>query len=821
MGTVQAQVAGGWDCQQVNGLWHCGVSNEDNSQFIKRSAAQQSRPLHKATANQAAEARIPEPTFIPPMGPTGGTAVDVNKLQPNKPVSVENWSNCAQQPQAEVDRKALMAQSDNTTHIEADAAEAPNKNHIDFTGNVVISRNIQRLTADRANYDKNDELFTASGNVVISEPGVIFRGSRANYFAETRQGRLDDSSYELPTRPAQGRSTSIQFEPGTISLLKPTYSSCPADAEDWVLKAEKMDLYTDEGYGDGKHVVAYFKGIPFAYTPYIRFPLNDQRSSGFLFPSMGYTSKNGFEMDAPWYWNIAPNMDATITPRILTKRGLMLGTEFRYLGENQRGEIYAEWINDRDYDQSRDSEEIAERGDDISRNRGAFSAQHRSRLGSNWYTNVNYNYASDNYYLDDFGNNLRDRSESHLLREAKLGYHGDLFNFSAMAQGYQALVENNNTYSRLPQLLLNGYTQFSPGGFTFGTGFYSEAVRFAKNWEYDVSANEGHRYFLRPYIDMPIRRQYGYIRPKLSIDMVRYDLTDTAVANADEEHSRSTAIFSLDSGLFFDRNVNWFNTALQQTLEPRLFYLYVPHKDQSDFPIFDTAENRFSFNQLFRENRFSGVDRLGDANQLSAAITTRFYDDNSGMELFRASLGQIYYFEDREVQLYGTTVDDDSTSAIAAELASQFLPHWNTSLSIMYDPHESQIDTSAFRLQYKSDPHHIVNFDYTLRDDGTDSENYEQTDISAYWKIAPKWRALGRWNYSLKDSFSLESMLGVEYDSCCYALRLVLSREQDYENDDPDNRIMLQMHFKGLSSIGNISDRKLADDIPGFEPVMD
>lgn len=821
---VQAQVANGWDCRMVNNLWHCGASNEDNSEFLeKRAAIKSTAPTTKARRKQLAE-QIPEATFIPPMGPTGGTAVNVDKLQPSSPVLTEQWSNCANPPAAEVDRATLAAQneSDDSTHIEADAAEAPNKDEIEFTGNVVISRNIQRLTADRANYDKNDELFTASGNVVISEPGVIFRGSRANYFAETKQGRLDNSSYELPTRPAQGRSNSIQFEPGTISLLKPTYSSCPADAESWVLKADKMDLNTDEGYGTGKHVVAYFKGVPFAYTPYIRFPLNDERSSGFLFPSIGYSSKNGADVSVPWYWNIAPNMDATFTPRILSKRGLMLGTEFRYLGENQRGQIYAEFINDSDYDETREAEEIVQRGDDISRNRGAISAQYQARLGDKWFAGGDFNYASDNYYLDDFGNNLKDRSENHLLREGYLRYVGDIFNFSAKAQGYQALVENTNTYSRLPQLLFSGYTQFSPGGYTFGTGFHSEAVRFEKNWDFSGRANEGHRYFLRPFIDMPLRKSYGYIKPKLSLDMVSYDLTETAIVGADEDHSRFTPILSIDSGLFFERDLNLFNTAMQQTLEPRLYYLYVPKEDQDDLPIFDTAENRFSFNQLFRENRFSGIDRLGDANQLTAALTTRFYDDNTGAERFRASIGQIFYFRDREVQLSNNSVAvDESTSAIAAEVASQFLPHWNTSLSLMYDPHESQVDTSTFRLQYKSDPYHIVNFDYTHKDDGFDSENYEQTDISAYWKIAPQWRGLARWNYSLKEKFSLESMLGVEYDSCCYALRLVVSREQDYENDDPDNRVMLQMHFKGLSSIGNISDRKLADDIPGFEPVMD
>jgi LPS-assembly protein len=514
-------------------------------------------------------------------------------------------------------------------------------------------------------------------------------------------------------------------------------------------------------------------------------------------------------------------MDATITPRVLSKRGLMLGSEFRFLSEKQSGQIYAEYINDSNYDNDREPIEVLARGTDISHNRGAFSAQHLASLSPDWKSKIDFNYVSDNYYIDDFGNNLTDRSESHLLREGKVYYSNSYINFSARVQGYQELKENVNTYSRLPQFLLSGYNLYEPGDIPIGLGFTSEAVSFAKNWDYDRDADEGQRFNVRPYIEMPYNRQYGYIKPKLSFDLINYSLNDTKINGADSNFNRATPIVSIDSGLYFEKELSLFNTGLTQTLEPRLYYLYVPYRDQNLNPLFDTSSNTFSFDQLFRDNRFSGVDRIGDANQLTYALTSRFYDNENGFERFRASLGQVVYFQNRDVQLRAFNEDDETaSSAIAAEVASEFLPSWNTSFSMLYDPHNSVVDTSNLRLQYKSDAYHILNLDYTFKNDGTIKENYEQIDVSAYWKIAPKWRALAQYNYSLQDSFNLESMVGIEYDSCCYALRLVVGREQAYNSEDSDLRVMLQMQFKGLASLGNISDKLLSNDIRGFENIM-
>ncbi|MFK5986890.1 MAG: LPS assembly protein LptD [Pseudomonadota bacterium] len=807
-----------WNCQQVNNLWHCaGSDTEINTNRLTATAYQ---PITTPQQN-----KLTAPVFTAPIGPTGGTAYKGTQSRIKQNQTVKSAS-CAtpdsEQAQSEINQSASNNKFDFTTRIEADQAVASNKNIIDFEGDVVITHNDQRLTAKKARYNKTDELFNAQGDVIISQPGVILKGERANYLAKSKQGRLDNSSYQLPARPAQGVANNIQFKPGLIELADPTFSSCPANAEDWVIKASEMELHTEEGYGEGEHVVVYFKGIPFIYSPYIRFPLNDERTSGFLLPEIGYSSRNGADFSTPYYWNIAPNMDATITPRILSKRGFMLGSQFRYMSKNQYAELYAEYLNDNHADENRDPEEVTIRGKDISENRGAISFQHQARLSQSWNSNIDYNYVSDNYYIDDFGNNLKDRSETHLLREGNINFRNEYFSFTGRAQGYQELKKDVNTYSRLPQLLFSGYNSFNPAGIPLGAGFISESVRFEKNWDYDKATDEGTRYHIRPYLDMPFNRQYGYIKPRVSVDFLQYDLDETATIGAETSINRTLPIFSLDSGLYFEKQLKLFNTSMTNTLEPRLFYLYVPHEDQNNQPVFDSSLNQFTFSQLFRENRFSGIDRLADANQLSFALTSRFFDNNNGYERFRASIGQIVYFQDREVQLNkNTAIETADTSAIAAELASQFLPHWNTSFSMMYNPHQNEIDTSTFRLQYKSDSFHIVNFDYSYKNDASISENYDQLDLSSYWKIAPQWHALARWNYSLQDDFTLESMLGFEYDSCCYAMRLVLSREQAYLNDEADNRIMLQMQFKGLASVGNISDTTLRNDIPGFERSMD
>ncbi len=797
---------------------------------------------------------FPLPQFDTPQGPSGGIAFVQPRVSQGAAVIPGIWSNCSVQPTPALDKSTMSEQADDNTNVEADDANAPNSDQIEFEGNVIITRDVQSLTADKAIYNKTSNTFDALGNVIITEPDIRLEGDSARYQTDVRKGRLDNARYELPSRPAQGVADNINFKPGEVKLSNPTYSTCPAGAQDWVLKSSDLQLYTEEGYGEGKNVILKFKDIPVAYTPYIRFPLTDQRESGFLLPTIGSSSNNGFELATPYYFNIAPEQDATVTPKILSDRGLMLGGQYRYLGKNYSGEVYGEWLHDRIYDEPREVVDVAARENvigevpvdgklvpkDIPQNRGAFSLQQRANWRNGWSGFVDYNYVSDNYYLEDFGNNIRDKSETNLVREGVVSYNGEVFDFMARAQGYQQLRSYTHTYSRLPQLLLTANKNYELYGADIDTGFSTDLTQFSNNWEdYLDDRVESTRYQLRPFIRMPFRNSYSFVIPKISLDMVTYKLRNEdkdpyAHLYDDDSPSRVAPIVSLDSGLYFDRELSLFNLPMQQTLEPRLYYLYVPDKDQSDIPLFDTGRTTFSFNQLFRENRFNGHDRLGDANQLTAAVTTRFIDNQNGAERFVASIGQIYYFEDRDVTLRydrnGQPIqlpeDTQSGSSIAAELSSQFAHNWYTGASLLYNPYDGgQTQEGRYRLQFKSDRYHIANFDYLYR-----VNDYEQIDVSAYWKITPRWRGLGRWNYSFYDQaalgednknkgYTLEALLGVEYDSCCYALRLVVGREQDSYNSEADNRIMLQLQLKGLGSVGNISGRSLANDIPGFEPL--
>jgi len=857
---AEIQQANGWQCQPMPGnKWNCAAAEGLLAPKLDFAGGASQIPQPMASV-VAVKPSFPEPDFSDPnTGPTGGSAVIQPRIKSRSAAASEIWSSCAVQPLEEYDRNSMAAQADESTNIEADQAQSPDSDQINFAGNVIITRNIQQLTSDKATYNKASSMFNAEGNVVITEPNMVLKGVTARYQTDERKGRLDNASYELPARPAQGTADSIRFKPGKIDLDNPTYSTCPAGDQDWELSASKMDLYTDEAYGEARHAVLRFKGVPIAYTPYISFPLNDDRKSGFLMPSIGVSDSNGFELATPYYFNIAPDQDATVTPTILSDRGLMLGGEYRYLSDSHSGEIYGEWLNDSSYNDKREAVDVAFReGTDnigttdpegkvkpkeISRNRGAFSLQQRADWRNGWSGNVDYNYVSDRYYLEDFGNNLRDKSETHLLREGLLRYNGSIFNFMARAQGYQELQDASHTYSRLPQLTLSGYDNYSPYGVNLNAGFDSEFVMFAQNWDdYQDERVEASRLHIRPNLSLPFNNSYSFVIPKVSLDMVTYKLDNEdkdpnsqAVNWDDDNPSRVEPVFSLDSGLFFDKEFTLFDLPMQQTLEPRLFYLYVPEDDQSDIPLFDTGISSFSFNQLFRENRFTGADRLGDANQLTAAITSRFIDDGTGSELFTASIGQIYYFNDREVALNydsnGKPIqslnDTESSSSIAAEITSRFAPNWYTSYSLLYDPHnDGNTEESRYRLQFKSDRYHLANLDYSYR-----IEDYEQVELSTYWKIAPQWQALAHWYYSIydvrtldadtRDGYTLDSKIGVEYDSCCYALRFIVGREQDNYYAEADNYVMLQVQFKGLGSLAQSiagSGHNLEEDIPGFEP---
>jgi len=658
------------------------------------------------------------------------------------------------------------------------------------------------MEADEILYDRGAATLDASGNVYFEQQGLRFSSQSAHFDLDRKQGELRQVEYRVVDQGARGKAESAEIESADLTHFKGiSYSTCRPGNNDWLLQAEELDIDRAEGTGVARHAKLRFKGIPFAYLPYASFPIDDRRKSGFLLPSIGTGDRSGFDIATPYYFNIAPELDATLTPRYLSKRGFMLGGEMRYLQAKHRGEIRAEILPD--------DQEVAAGENNT---RGAFSYQASGNPAPRWGFDANLNYVSDNQYLDDLGNSLAVTSTRQLERRGDVTYTGDGWDVLGRVQYFQTVDEDisssNRPYTRLPQLLLNLDKPRQAMGLRYL--LRTEYVNFDHS---DDNKVKGHRFDIQPGVSLPLTRPWGFFTPQASVRYTGYNLENQTPGESSNP-DRTLPTLSLDGGLYFDRYTTLFDTALTQTLEPRLFYLLTPYENQDDLPDFDTSAVDFSFASLFRENRFSGSDRVGDANQLTAALTSRTLSDSTGAELFRASIGQIYYFRDREVRLLsGATPLDDSSSPLVAELAARMSDDWSTRASIQWNPHKdsSQTEKGAFSLLYRDSDQRVANLSYRFTD-----TLVEQTDISGRWPITPRLGVVGRWTYSLLHETTMLGFAGFEYDSCCWRVRLLAQQLLTSVDDEPLNTVMLQFELKGLASIGHEVDDYLEDSILGY-----
>ncbi|MEJ2347081.1 MAG: LPS assembly protein LptD, partial [Gammaproteobacteria bacterium] len=588
----------------------------------------------------------------------------------------------------------------------------------------------------------------------------------------------------------RGKADKVEKVNASITRLQgATYSTCPAGRKDWELRAQQVELDQATGEGRAKDVTLRLGRVPVLYAPSLSFPIDDRRKSGFLAPSIGNSSTSGAEIGIPYYWNIAPNRDATVSARVLSKRGLQLGGEYRYLTSNSRGTVSADYLpNDRVYGQDR----------------YLFAYRQQGHYASHWRTDVDFNQASDTQYFQDLGSSLSTASATSLDRRVDLRYDNGPWSALARLQSLQQLGATAEPYARLPQLLVRADLPDPRHPLTYH--LYGEAVRFAPK---DNAVN-GTRLDLYPGLSLNLRGASWFATPTISVRHTQYALDNTA-PGAPSDPSRTTPIFSLDSGVYFDRDVHWGGRSLIQTLEPRLYYLYVPYRNQSQLPVFDTTSLDFSFQQLFRPNRFVGADRQGDANQLTLALTSRFLDPRGGRELLRASLGEIVYFRHREVTLPAGSPATGSRSDVVGEVAAALARHATVSATLQWDPTAGAADRSVVRYHYQPDRQHIVNVEYRYRRD-----LLKQTDISALWPLGRRWNGIARWNYSLQDRRTLEAIGGVEYDSCCWALRLVARRYVTADQGKQNTAIYLQLVLKGLTSVGRGVDDLLEHGILGY-----
>ena len=718
-------------------------------------------------------------------------------------------------------------------------------------GDVLVQQGYRTIENDgTTNIDRAANSVLLDGNVVFREPGVLLTGSAAYIDNSSGTNRVESAQYVLHNYGAHGSASSIIYssEAGLVTIENGEFSRCEPGNEFWHLEADQIVLNQELGRGYATAVSIRIKDVPIFYYPYtLPFPLGDERISGFLAPSTGSTRDGGFDFELPYYLNLAPNYDATISPRLITDRGVMLSSEFRYLANWSMNTLNTSYLGDDDlYNPA--TATIPGSDSPPTDKRWFLGFEHFGALGRNWSTYVDYNAVSDDDYFHDLGSGgLNITSRTHLNRQARLDYRSAYLNAGLNTQRIQiidpyviAAADLNRPYDRLPQFYFNTGTDL-PAGFRIALA--GEITAFDRDLNPNALTSTqldngalvtGDRINLEPEISWAAETPGWFVRTKAKYKHISYKLDSQALGTSDNP-DLNIPVYSLDSGLVFERDTS--RSGFTQTLEPRIFYLYSDFEDQSQLPLFDTSEMSFSFNQLFREDRFSGGDRVADADQLTLAITSRLLD-SQGRERLRASVGQIQYFADRRVSLnnplqpwaprYSPLAD---TSAYAGEFAYSMSRNWKLNSDMQWNEDSQEVDEGSLQLRYQADNSHLLNLAYRYRrlvntpyftlPAGVDPR-IKQSDISGIWPLNSNWKLLARWNYDHSNSRKLETFAGIEYSNCCATIRLIGREWVDEDelflpNIEPNRGIFVQFTLNGLGNVtgGGVSNL-LSDGIWGF-----
>ncbi|HDS1221117.1 LPS-assembly protein LptD [Stenotrophomonas maltophilia] len=712
-----------------------------------------------------------------------------------------------------------------------------------YEGNVALRRGDQFVGTDKLSFDTESGNYIADGNVRYQDASIRMVAKRAEGNQESDTHKITDIQYQLVSRRGNGDAESVDLQGAVGQMHRSTYTTCDPSQPVWKLSAPQIEVDNDEGFGTARNAVLRIGKVPVLWAPYFKFPIDDRRKTGLLFPQLGMSGRNGFDYTQPIYLNLAPNYDDTLMPRYMSRRGLMLDNEFRYLYNGGRGELLTAYIPN---DKLRDRD----------RGRVMFSGYHN--VDSHWQARANLAWVSDERYVEDFANRLVGVTASNL--QSTVGLYGTGQNWTAgiMADRWQltdyTLNESALAYNRQPRLYFNWD---KPVLSWLETGVYAEAVRFTHediNFKYGPEAGPdleytrtgqtqrmygGARLDLKPYVSLPFSGAAWYVTPTLAYRYTAYDLdrqladsirrnvlvsqgVDPATATPEQlrgntSPSRSLPIGSIDAGLFFDRETTIGGRSFLHTLEPRLFYLRTPYRNQDELPIFDTRDFTFSWGQLFRDSRYTGADRQNDANQLTMALGTRFIDQTTGRERFSAAIGQIQYFdESRVTAVPGGPPVEKGKSAWIADANYMVNDRWTLSATYQWDPKYKREDLASFRARYLMPNDGVVNLTYRHRinPDGTDL--LKQADLSFLYPLNPRWSLVGRYYYSLEDKKPLEIIGGVQWDSCCLAVRAVARRYVRNREGELNNSIQLEFVLKGLSSLGQDTDRTLRRAILGY-----
>jgi LPS-assembly protein len=681
--------------------------------------------------------------------------------------------------------------------VQADGMEATRDGKMLMQGDVLLTQGDRTLKTRNATYDTENQSISVDEDVEYSDPNLKVSGSSA-HVDQAGGAVFEGAQFQLLEINARGAADRIQVtRDSQLKLRGVRYTTCPIGDEDWVLRAADIDIRQRAGLGLGRGVRLDFKGVPILYAPFISFPVGNVRKSGFLFPALGTSSRSGTSLSVPWYWNIAPNYDATFTPIGYTKRGAKLDSEFRYLSGFGRGTLEAEYLpDDREFGDARSYLHFAERSDFTDSLRLDIDAAN----------------ASDSAWFEDFGLGPEGTSISFLNRSANLTYLTEHWLAVLRAQNFQTIDDigiapEERPHTLLPQLAVRAAFPDQVAGLAFGLDL--EVGSFEHN--YAELLDTGWRMDVAPEIRLPLRGAGVYLEPAASWRYTSYRLDDD-VPGRDTSLSRSAPIASVDGGLVFER-LSGSRRQRLNTLEPRFMYLYVPYRNQDELPVFDSATADLNLVQLFRTNRYVGADRLSDANQISVGFTSRLLDAETGKQFIAGTIGQAYYFDEPRVALPGEVLDDPEFSDIIAELDVTAYGDWNVSMGVQWDPGETRSEKGDVQLQYKPEYDRVMNLGYRFRRGGI-----EQVDGSVAWPIGNDWSAYARLVYSLQDETALDQFAGIEYRSCCWRIRAVARRYVSDRTGDQDTSFLLQLELNGLSSVGVGADAFLERSIRGYSP---
>ncbi|MGH8633491.1 MAG: LPS-assembly protein LptD [Burkholderiales bacterium] len=694
--------------------------------------------------------------------------------------------------------------------IEADGLQGHQDRDTEAEGNVWFRKRGQAVYTDWLRYDKPAGEITAQGNVRMELGADLVEGTRLRYNLESDRGFMENSRYTLhktsePGAPpqlfreadARGTAERILFEgPGQYRAERTEYTTCGPGNDDWYLRAVDLRLDKERDVGVARDASIVFFGTPIFYSPYLSFPLHQERRSGFITPHYGSTNTGGAEFTIPYYWNIAPNRDATLSPRIMTRRGVQTSGEFRYLEPTYLGEARGEVLPD---DRAKGGEQ-----------RRAYFLRHNQTLPAGWSGTLNVQRVSDDTYFTDLSTQIAVTSQVQLPSDLTLVRGGTWggtgsYGLSALAQTWQTLQPDplqpvTPQYNRLPQLTL---TALRPEVLRSDFDFYGQYTTF----EHPTFTN-GTRVVAYPSLSLPLQTAYAAVTPKLGVNVARYFIEPNNAGSTDQ--SRTVPIFTTDSSVVFERPTTVGGAPFVQTLEPRLYYVYIPFRNQNAIPVFDSAQQDINFATIYSENQFSGWDRINDANQVTVGATSRFIATDTGAERLRVGVAQRFYFESQQVTLPGVAPRSGTSSDLLAALSGAVAPYWRAEAGLQYTTNSSELQKFNVGARYQPAPGRVVNLTYRYTND-----SLRQTDFSTQWPVGRGWTGLARWNHSLLDNRTLEGLLGAEYQADCWGLRLVAHRFAT-TTQQTATTFFVQLELNGVSRIGTNPMEALRRNIGGY-----